>query len=75
VTLITVMDNTHTIYLKEWLLYLVDSSHPPGVHAGKGSTVRRLKWYVSWVQYSPINRTTNNLLQAVRYNLYSTTEN
>jgi hypothetical protein len=28
----------------------VDSSHPGGAEAPKGSTVRRLKWYVSWVQ-------------------------
>ena len=35
----------------ECIIILVDSSHPPGVQAGKGSTVRRLKWYVSWVQY------------------------
>lgn len=29
----------------------VDSSHPPGESARKGSTVRRLKRYASWVQY------------------------
>ena len=29
--------------------YLVDSSYPPGVDAWKGSAVRRLKGYVSWV--------------------------
>ena len=27
----------------------VDSSHPGGEEAPKGSAVRRLKWYVSWV--------------------------
>lgn len=27
----------------------VDSSHPPAVVGGKGPTVRRLKWYASWV--------------------------
>lgn len=30
---------------------MVDSSYPPGALAGKGSAVRRLKRYVSWVQY------------------------
>lgn len=29
----------------------VDSSHPGGVGAPKGSAVRRVKWYVSWVKY------------------------
>ena len=29
----------------------VDSSHPPGVVAWKGSAVRWLKRYASWVQY------------------------
>ena len=29
----------------------VDSAYPPGVQAGKGSAVRRLKRYASWVQY------------------------
>eukprot|EP01039_Chlorochromonas_danica_P011555 gene11555-12937_t len=28
----------------------VGSSHPEAVEGFKGSTVRRLKWYVSWVQ-------------------------
>ena len=28
----------------------VGSSHPGGGEAPKGSAVRRLKWYVSWVQ-------------------------
>ena len=28
----------------------VGSSHPGGEEAPKGSAVRRLKWYVSWVQ-------------------------
>jgi len=28
----------------------VDSSHPGGAQSAKGSAVRRLKWYVSWVQ-------------------------
>jgi len=28
----------------------VDSSHPGGAQSTKGSAVRRLKWYVSWVQ-------------------------
>ena len=28
----------------------VDSSHPGGEEASKGSVVRRLKWFVSWVQ-------------------------
>ena len=28
----------------------VDSSYPRGVHDPKGSAVRRLKWYVSWVK-------------------------
>ena len=28
---------------------MVDSSYPPGVEAWKGSAVRRLKGYVSWV--------------------------
>jgi len=28
----------------------VDSSHPGGAQPSKGSAVRRLKWYVSWVQ-------------------------
>ena len=28
----------------------VDSSHPPGVVAWKGSAVRRLKRYASWVK-------------------------
>jgi len=28
----------------------VDSSHPGGEEVPKGSAVRRLKWYVSWVQ-------------------------
>jgi len=28
----------------------VDSSHPPGVQAGKGPAVRRLRSHVSWVQ-------------------------
>ena len=27
----------------------VDSSYPPGVEAWKGSAVRRLKGYASWV--------------------------
>ena len=27
----------------------VDSTYPPGVEAWKGSAVRRLKGYVSWV--------------------------
>lgn len=30
---------------------MVDSSYPPGALAGKGSAVRRLKRYVSWVKY------------------------
>jgi hypothetical protein len=29
----------------------VDSAYPPGVQAGKGSAVRRLRSHVSWVQY------------------------
>lgn len=29
----------------------VDSAHPSAVAGGKGSAVRRLKCYVSWVQY------------------------
>jgi len=29
----------------------VDSSHPGCVVAPKGSAVRRVKWYVSWVKY------------------------
>ena len=28
----------------------VDSTRPGGEAASKGSAVRRLKWYVSWVQ-------------------------
>lgn len=28
---------------------MVDSSYPPGEEAWKGSAVRRLKGYVSWV--------------------------
>lgn len=32
------------------LTKLVGSSHPGKVGNTKGSTVRRLKWYVSWVQ-------------------------
>jgi hypothetical protein len=31
---------------------LVDSPYPLGVQAEKGSAVRRLKRYASWVQYS-----------------------
>ena len=30
--------------------YDVGSSHPGGEEAPKGSAVRRLKWYASWVQ-------------------------
>lgn len=30
---------------------MVDSSYPLGAQAEKGSAVRRLKRYVSWVQY------------------------
>jgi hypothetical protein len=30
---------------------MVDSPYPSGVQAGKGSAVRRLKRYASWVQY------------------------
>jgi len=33
------------------IIEMVDSSYPPGALAGKGSAVRRLKGYVSWVQY------------------------
>lgn len=29
----------------------VDSSYPGGAIAPKGSAVRRVKWYVSWVKY------------------------
>jgi len=28
----------------------VGSSYPGGAYAAEGSTVRRIKWYVSWVQ-------------------------
>ena len=28
----------------------VGSSYPGGAYAAKGPTVRRIKWYVSWVQ-------------------------
>ena len=35
---------------KEFLIYCdVDSSYPPGGEARKGSAVRRLKGYASWV--------------------------
>lgn len=30
----------------------VDSAHPPGAAAWKGPAVRRLRCYVSWVQYA-----------------------
>lgn len=30
---------------------MVDSAHPSAAVGGKGPTVRRLKCYVSWVQY------------------------
>lgn len=30
---------------------MVDSTYPPGAVAWKGSAVRRLKSYASWVQY------------------------
>jgi len=30
----------------------VDSAHPPGVQARKGTAVRSLRSYVSWVQYA-----------------------
>lgn len=36
---------------------MVDSSYPPGVLAGKGSAVRRLKRYVSWVKYQSPTKT------------------
>lgn len=29
---------------------VVDSAHPPGVHARKGTAVRSLRSHVSWVQ-------------------------
>jgi len=34
---------------------MVDSSYPLGVQAEKGPAVRRLKGYVSWVQYDVRN--------------------
>jgi len=30
----------------------VDSSYPPGENSRKGSAVRRVKRYVSWVKYA-----------------------
>ena len=38
--------------LIDWFVWHldVDSSHPGGAQSSKGSAVRRLKWYVSWVQ-------------------------
>ena len=33
---------------------MVDSVHPPAVVGRKGPAVRRLKYYVSWVQYDVI---------------------
>ena len=38
------------ILLEYWHLD-VDSSYPPGVSAGKGAAVLRIKWNVSWVKY------------------------
>ena len=42
------------------LKIMVDSSYPPGAQARKGSAVRRLKRYVSWVNIAQIN--TKNIL-------------
>jgi len=41
------------VYYYRDMIYIrdVDSSHPPAVVGGKGPTVRRLKWYASWVRY------------------------
>ena len=36
---------------------MVDSVHPPAVVGRKGPAVRRLKYYVSWVQYD-VNKLT-----------------
>jgi hypothetical protein len=39
------------VLIDEFVWHLdVDSSHPGGAQPAKGSAVRRLKWYVSWVQ-------------------------
>lgn len=38
------------IDLRDWHLD-VDSSYPGGASAAKGSAVRRVKRYVSWVKY------------------------
>jgi len=39
------------VLIDEFVWHLdVDSSHPGGAQSAKGSAVRRLKWYVSWVQ-------------------------
>lgn len=41
---------------------MVDSSYPPGALAGKGSAVRRLKRYVSWVFVLEPNKNWNNCI-------------
>ena len=39
------------VHIDEAVWHLdVGSSHPGGGEAPKGPAVRRLKWYVSWVQ-------------------------
>ena len=39
------------VHIDEAVWHLdVGSSHPGAVEGSKGSAVRRLKWYVSWVQ-------------------------
>jgi len=40
------------VHIDSLVCYLdVDSSYPGGVAAPKGSAVRRIKRYVSWVKY------------------------
>jgi len=39
------------VLIDEFVWHLdVDSPYPDGAQSIKGSAVRRLKWYVSWVQ-------------------------